>query len=126
MRLVRRDMLPENARYPDDGCPGGCDNSLRCPLPVCKEDDPTLNTRLRKADRNREIVKALATREPAKSIASRLGMGTRTVFRIGQQARDGYVSAWLEETAGDPDITLGELALASSFRAPDPLPKLFG
>ena len=125
MRLVRRDMLPENARYPDEGCELA-DYCLRCPLPVCKEDDPTLNTRLRKADRNREIVKALATREAAKSIARRFGMGTRTVFRIGKQAREGYVSPRFEETAGDPDITLDELALASSFRVPDPLPKLFG
>lgn len=123
MRLVRSDTLPENTRYPDKGCKLA-EACLDCPLPVCKEDDPTLNTRLGKIDRNRDIVKAHGRKVSPVIIAKRFKVSSRTVHRVVQQYRNGYVSPRYKEVVGDADITLQELAELSSFRAPEPLPQL--
>lgn len=124
MRLVRRDTLPENTRYPDVGCELAA-SCLGCTEPICKEDNPTLNNRLQKAGRDRAIVKALSVKGQRQVIARRFGISTRTVYRIGQQYREGYVSPTLVEAEGDADMTLQELAECSRFRAPEPLPQLF-
>ena len=124
MKIVRRDTLPENVPYPDTGCELA-DSCLECPIPVCKEDDPTFNARIRRADRARAVVKAHQSGTPATTIAAEHGISSRQVHRIVQQAREGYVSPRYEETEGDADMTLAELARTSSFRKRDPLPRLF-
>lgn len=123
MRMVRRDTLPENARYQDEGCELA-DACLLCPLPICKEDSPGLNARLQRVDRNREIVKAHGKKGRRSAIAERFGVSARTVSRVVHQARTGYVSRRFEDTEGDADMTLEELAQSSRFRAPEPWPQL--
>lgn len=122
MRVVRRDTLPENTRYPDQGCRMS-DTCLACPLPVCIEDDPTLNWRLSRAARDGAIVKAYAAGATVPQLAADYGVSTRTVHRVRQHARDGYVAPGIDELEAI-DISLEQLTAKSLFKQREPWPKL--
>lgn len=86
--LVRRDMLPENADYPDTGCDlfASC---LRCPLARCRYDTPPGGARrLVTESRDREI--ALLRRHhnaPINALAATYGLTRRSIFRILSEQR---------------------------------------
>lgn len=87
--LVRRDMLPENADYPDTGCDlfASC---LRCPLARCRYDGPPGGARRLLAEsRDREI--ALLRRQhnaPINALAATYRLTRRSIFRILSEQRD--------------------------------------
>ena len=84
---LRLDILPESYPYRDDGCEVS-PSCLRCPLPVCKYDDPG---RERREERNRRDEEILGARErerlSATELARRFGVSERTVFRAVQRGR---------------------------------------
>ena len=88
--LVRRDMLPENAAYPDTGCDlfASC---LQCPLVRCRYDAPPGGLRrLLTEARDREI--ALIRRRhraPINALAETYGLTRRSIFRILSEQRGG-------------------------------------
>lgn len=88
--LVRRDMLPENAAYPDTGCDlfASC---LQCPLARCRYDAPPGGLRrLLTEARDREI--ALIRRHhraPINALARTYGLTRRSIFRILSEQRGG-------------------------------------
>ena len=85
---ARHDTLPEHSLYADTGCDlfSSC---LRCPLPRCKYDGPTLTLRrLTLARRDREI--ALLRRRhraPIGMLAETYGLTRRSIFRILSEQR---------------------------------------
>ena len=79
---VHANALPEHSRFPDTGCPGGCDLSLECPLPVCVYDDPGGRKRARRAVRDRQIVHRREQGELIEEIAAAFGVSKRTVHRV--------------------------------------------
>lgn len=85
--LVRRDMLPENATYPDTGCDlfASC---LRCPLARCRYDAPADGLRrLVTESRDREIARLRYDHSaPINALAATYGLTRRSIFRIlGEQ-----------------------------------------
>ena len=105
--LVRRDMLPENAAYPDTGCDlfASC---LRCPLARCRFDEPPGGLRrLMIETRDREI--ALIRRRhraPINALAQTYGLTRRSIFRIlSEQRRVGrHASATREADDRSPTV----------------------
>jgi hypothetical protein len=88
--FVRKDSLPEEARYTDAGCELSR-TCLRCPLPKCQYDDPDSVRGWLIAARDREI--ALLHRRyraPVEALADTYGISRRSVFRI---VSDGVVKA---------------------------------
>lgn len=86
LRGLRRQSrgLPENATYRDTGCEVAS-SCLRCPLPMCKYDDPTWGRRNDLAARDDEIVKLHEVGISVQKIALQLGVSTRTVYRVVQR-----------------------------------------
>ncbi len=86
--LVRRDMLPENAPYPDTGCDlfASC---LRCPLARCRFDEPPGGLRrLMIETRDREIALIRHRhRAPINALAQTYGLTRRSIFRILSEQR---------------------------------------
>jgi hypothetical protein len=100
--LVRRDMLPENAAYPDTGCDlfSSC---LQCPLARCRYDAPPGGLRhLLTEARDREI--ALIRRRhraPINALAQTYGLTRRSIFRILSEQRGGMEVGGGKREAGD-------------------------
>jgi hypothetical protein len=86
--LVRRDMLPENAAYPDTGCDlfASC---LRCPLARCRYDAPPGGLRRLKTEaRDREIALIRHRhRAPINALAATYRLTRRSIFRILREQR---------------------------------------
>lgn len=86
--LVRRDMLPENAAYPDTGCDlfASC---LRCPLARCRYDAPAGGLRrLVTESRDREIARLRRHHNaPINALAAAYGLTRRSIFRILSEQR---------------------------------------
>ena len=82
LQRTRADNLPEGTRYPDTGCPGGCDISLKCDLPLCIYDNPGWHERAIRAERNRNILRLRIIGQTALEIAANLGISSRTVYRV--------------------------------------------
>jgi len=87
VRPPRRDALPENTHYADTGCDlhHSC---LSCPLARCRYDEPGGARRLLSSGRDSEVL-ALQSRGgmTIETIARRVGVSRRTVFRILARAR---------------------------------------
>ena len=81
LRRVRRDALPEEIRYRDDGCDihSQC---LTCPLPRCRYDEPGGLRGMLNAYRDQQIVALRGDGAPVDQIAERYRLSRRTVFRI--------------------------------------------
>lgn len=81
LRRVRRDALPEEIRYRDDGCDIH-PQCLTCPLPRCRYDEPGGLRGLLNAYRDQQIVALRGDGAPVDQIAERYSLSRRTVFRI--------------------------------------------
>ena len=78
---VRRDALPEEIQYRDDGCDihSQC---LTCPLPRCRYDEPGGVRAMLNSYRDRQILALRADGAAVDQIADRYSLSRRTVFRI--------------------------------------------
>ena len=81
LRRVRRDALPEEIRYRDDGCDIH-PQCLTCPLPRCRYDEPGGLRGMLNAYRDEQIVALRGDGAPVDQIAERYNLSRRTVFRI--------------------------------------------
>ncbi len=92
LRRVRRDALPEEIRYRDDGCDihSQC---LTCPLPRCRYDEPGGLRGMLNAYRDEQIVALRGDGAPVDQIAERYNLSRRTVFRILSTGSRQAVSA---------------------------------
>ncbi len=81
LRRVRRDALPEEIRYRDDGCDIHPE-CLTCPLPRCRYDEPGGLRGMLNAYRDQQIVALRGDGAPVDQIAERYSLSRRTVFRI--------------------------------------------
>ncbi len=92
LRRVRRDALPEEIRYRDDGCDihSQC---LTCPLPRCRYDEPGGLRGMLNAYRDEQIVALRGDGAPVDQIAERYSLSRRTVFRILSTGSRQTVSA---------------------------------
>ena len=84
---VRRDALPENVQYRDDGCDIH-PHCLTCPLPRCRYDESGGIRALLNAPRDAEI---LALRDEGlliRQLAARFGLKKRQVYRIQAVGRE--------------------------------------
>ncbi len=81
LRRVRRDALPEEIRYRDDGCDIH-PQCLTCPLPRCRYDEPGGLRSMLNAYRDEQIVALRGDGAPVDQIAERYNLSRRTVFRI--------------------------------------------
>ena len=81
LRRVRRDALPEEIRYRDDGCDIHSE-CLTCPLPRCRYDEPGGLRGMLNAYRDQQIVALRGDGAPVDQIAERYRLSRRTVFRI--------------------------------------------
>ncbi len=81
LRRVRRDALPEEIRYRDDGCDVHS-HCLTCPLPRCRYDEPGGLRAMLNAYRDQQIAALRRDGEQVDQIAERFSLSRRTVFRI--------------------------------------------
>jgi hypothetical protein len=81
LRRVRRDALPEEIQYRDDGCDIH-PRCLTCPLPRCRYDEPGGARAMLNAFRDERIAELRREGAPVDEIADRYGLSRRTVFRI--------------------------------------------
>ncbi len=86
-RELRPEVLPESYQYRDDGCEVS-QSCLRCPLAVCKYDDPDWRRRGKRDRRDGEILEARRReRLSATALARRFGVSERTVWRAVARGR---------------------------------------
>jgi hypothetical protein len=88
LRKVRRDALPEEITYRDDGCDIH-PNCLTCPLPRCRYDEPGGLRAMLNAFRDERIVALRRDGAPVDEIAQRYNLSRRTVFRILSSTGNG-------------------------------------
>ena len=101
---VRSDTLPENTRYKDDGCDVSS-TCLDCPLPLCKYDDPGWLTRVRRDDRDSQVLR-IRRDEGATivEVARRFHISQRTVHRIVARNQNGQSSCPILPKAGPANL----------------------
>lgn len=118
LAAVRSDTLPENTAYRDEGCELS-PSCLRCPLPVCKYDDPGWIRRVNRITRDRAVIK-VRQRDglSVQSLSERFRISTRTVHRILKNKRSGS----LDREQASPVAPQLQALEGSSFREPTPLP----
>ncbi len=80
-RRVRRDALPEEIQYRDDGCDIH-PQCLTCPLPRCRYDEPGGVRAMLNSYRDQQILALRQDGEAVDQIAERYSLSRRTVFRI--------------------------------------------
>src|SRR4030065_736472 len=81
LRRVRRAALPEETQSRDDGC-SIHSQSLPCPLPLCRYDEPGGVRAMLNSYRDRQILALRADGAAVEQIAERYSLSRRTVFRI--------------------------------------------
>ncbi len=81
LRRVRRDALPEEIHYRDDGCDIH-PHCLTCPLPRCRYDEPGGARALLNSYRDQQITGLRRDGVPVDQIAERFCLSRRTVFRV--------------------------------------------
>lgn len=118
---VRSDTLPENTRYSDDGCEAS-PSCLKCPLPVCKYDDPGWTRRQDRGHRDDEIFRLRKAGVPVPELSRQFDVSTRTVHRIVQRGGSSR-TAGVEAESG-PALSLKELAVRHVIRRRSSLPSL--
>ena len=99
LRRVRRDALPEEIRYRDDGCDIH-PQCLTCPLPRCRYDEPGGLRGMLNVYRDQQIVALRGDGAPVDQIAERYSLSRRTVFRILSTGSRQAVSAALAASNG--------------------------
>ncbi|OGO46150.1 MAG: hypothetical protein A2W34_06485, partial [Chloroflexi bacterium RBG_16_64_32] len=77
LRRVRRDALPEEIVYRDDGCDMH-PRCLTCPLPRCRYDEPGGLRAMLNAYRDEQIAAQRREGAPVDEIAERYGLSRRT------------------------------------------------
>ncbi len=92
LRRVRRDALPEEIKYRDDGCDIHT-HCLTCPLPRCRYDEPGGVRAMLNAYRDQQIAALRHDGAPVDQIAERYRLSRRTVFRILSQGSRQVLSA---------------------------------
>ncbi len=79
------DAAPEEFPYRDDGCEVS-PSCLRCPLPMCKYDDPEWFQREKRRERDEEVLSAMRMQKlTVPEAAARFDISQRTIFRILQR-----------------------------------------
>lgn len=79
------DGVPEEFPYRDDGCEIS-PSCLRCPLPMCKYDDPVWFQREKRRERDEEVLSAMRMQNlTVPEAAARFDISQRTIFRILQR-----------------------------------------
>ena len=79
------DAVPEDFPYRDDGCEVS-PSCLRCPLPLCKYDDPVWFQREKRRERDEEVLSAMRRQKlSVPEAAARFDISQRTIFRILQR-----------------------------------------
>jgi Helix-turn-helix domain of resolvase len=80
-RKIRRDALPEHWDFEDGGCElaPAC---LRCPLEICRYDQPGGARVLRQTDRNETLRRFRAEGSSIDELALQYNLTRRSVFRI--------------------------------------------
>jgi hypothetical protein len=81
LERVRRDALPEEIVYRDDGCDMH-PRCLTCPLPRCRYDEPGGLRAMLNTYRDQQIVTQRQEGALVDQIAERYSLSRRTVFRI--------------------------------------------
>ena len=111
LRRVRRDALPEEIKYRDDGCDIH-PHCLTCPLPRCRYDEPGGVRAMLNAYRDEQIVALRHDGAPVDQIAERYRLSRRTVFRILSSASGG-LKAGLEKAPAAGNGGNGHRSLSS-------------
>ena len=81
LRRVRRDALPEEIAYRDDGCDIH-PQCLTCPLPRCRYDEPGGLRAMLNSYRDERIVALREQGATVDEISERYSLSRRTVFRV--------------------------------------------
>lgn len=74
---------PEDRTFRDTGC-SVAPSCLRCPLPQCIHDEPP--GRVRAQERREQVLALVEAGVPVREIAARLGISTRSAFRLRRGA----------------------------------------
>jgi hypothetical protein len=80
-RKIRQDALPEHLDYNDGGCELA-PSCLRCPLEVCRYDQPGGARVLRQTDRDDRLRRFHAEGSSIDALASQYRLSRRSVFRV--------------------------------------------
>jgi hypothetical protein len=80
-RKIRDDALPEHMRYQDDGCELS-PSCIRCPLAVCRYDQPGGARRLVRNLRQHDLRRLADDGVPVDTLAAQFGMTRRSVYRV--------------------------------------------
>ena len=80
------DAPPEFWHFEDTGC-DVAPACLRCPLPVCKYDDPLAKRREMRRVRYAPVLLLLGQGVPAREVAEQTGISARTVARLKAGSR---------------------------------------
>lgn len=81
VRPRKRDPLPENARYRDDGC-SVSSSCFNCPLPRCRYEEPGGLRAVLNEMRDSQILALKQAGVPVEDLALRFEVSRRTVFRV--------------------------------------------
>lgn len=78
--LVHVADLPEHNDYRDTGCEihHAC---LSCPLPACKHDEPGILARIKREQRDQEIIRMIDLGMSDADIAKQVSVSAQTVLR---------------------------------------------
>lgn len=103
--LQRKDALPEYSNYADTGC-GLAPSCLSCPLERCRYDLPQGLKSFTQQGKASQVLALRAKGEMIETIAQRVGISRRTVFR------------YLAEQRGDVPATLGRRPALTVVKTP--------
>ena len=82
---VRRDALPEETAYRDNGCEVA-PKCTACPLPECRYEGPGGIRAILNAERNPQIIALRRDGVSIEELSERFGLAQRSVLRVLSQA----------------------------------------
>lgn len=121
-RVQRRDLLPENVKYRDDGCDEGGSSCLNCPLARCVYDDPMYGRHAAHVARNRRIFELRKEGVPVRDLVRAYKVSVRTVHRIIQAG--GEIKPSHRQGYEPPIKPLEHLETRQYIKARNPWPVL--
>ena len=86
-RRIRRDALPEHVDFQDRGCELS-PSCLRCPLALCRYDQPGGARKIRQDPRDEAICVRHAEGVAIDALASEFSISRRSVFRVLARGRE--------------------------------------